>query len=312
MTDHYAVDDEHALHLARQIIRNLNMPSTNSYNERLRRTSKTSIALKNDEDCDLNGIEEPLFDPKEIYGIVESNLTKTYDVREVIARIVDGSRFDEFKRLYGDTLVCGFSRLYGQTVGILGNNGVILPESALKGAHFIQLCCQRQIPLVFLQNITGFMVGSHAEANGIAKNGAKMVTAVACANVPKITVLIGGSYGAGNYGMCGRAYSPRFLFMWPNSRISVMGGSQAAGVLAQIAEDQHRRAKKEWNEAKANEIKQPIVEQFEREGSPYYSTARLWDDGIIDPADTRKVLALSLRAAMNNPGGDTKFGIFRM
>lgn len=214
--------------------------------------------------------------------------------------------------MYGETLVCGYARLYGKLVGVIGNNGVLFSESALKGAHFIQLCAQREIPLIFLQNITGFMVGRDAEANGIAKNGAKMVTAVACANVPKLTVIIGGSYGAGNYGMCGRAYSPRFMYMWPNSRISVMGGSQAAGVMAQITEEQHKRSGKTWTAEQSENLKKPIVELFEKEGSPYFSTARLWDDGIIDPADTRKVLGLSLAASLHNKGEKTKFGVFRM
>ncbi|KAH8272869.1 hypothetical protein KR018_006159 [Drosophila ironensis] len=308
VTDHYAVDDEHALHLARQIVSNLNLPATNSYNDRLLHSSQLNFK-------DVGApaaVEEPRYDPRELYGIVGPNLTKSFDVRDVIARIVDGSRFTEFKKLYGETLVCGFARLYGHTVGIVGNNGVLFSESALKGAHFIQLCAQRKIPLVFLQNITGFMVGRDAEANGIAKNGAKMVTAVACANVPKFTVIIGGSYGAGNYGMCGRAYSPRFLYMWPNSRISVMGGTQAANVLAQITQDQRKRAGKEFTEQEAQKLKAPIVEMFEAEGSPYYSTARLWDDGIIDPANTRQVLGLSLQAALNNASKDTKFGVFRM
>lgn len=299
VTDHLAVDDEHAINVARDIISNLNRRSSNKF------------GCSNTDETVLD-IDEPLYDPKELYGIVENNLTKTYDVREVIARIVDGSRFNEFKKLYGDTLVCGYANIYGQKVGIIGNNGVLLSESALKGAHFIELCCQRKIPLVFLQNITGFMVGSHSEATGIAKNGAKMVMAVACAQVPKVTIIIGGSYGAGNYGMCGRAYSPRFLFTWPNSRISVMGGSQAANVLAQIAEEQNNRAGKAWSNEQAQKIKEPIEKQFETEGSPYYSTARMWDDGIIDPADTRKVLALSLHVAMNNAENDTKFGVFRM
>ncbi|KAH8304205.1 probable methylcrotonoyl-CoA carboxylase beta chain, mitochondrial [Drosophila kikkawai] len=308
VTDHYAVDDEHALYLARQIVSNLNLPSTNAYNDQLVHSSQSNFR---DASPPL-AVEEPRYDPRELYGIVGPNLTKSFDVREVIARIVDGSRFTEFKKLYGETLVCGFAKLYGHTVGIVGNNGVLFSESALKGAHFIQLCAQRKIPLVFLQNITGFMVGRDAEANGIAKNGAKMVTAVACANVPKFTVIIGGSYGAGNYGMCGRAYSPRFLYMWPNSRISVMGGVQAANVLAQITQDQRKRAGKEFSEAEAQKLKAPIVEMFEAEGSPYYSTARLWDDGIIDPANTRQVLGLSLKAALNNGGQDTKFGVFRM
>lgn len=307
VTDHYAIDDEHAIHLAREVIGNLNSKPVNSFGR------SSAAALVDDFPATApHEVEEPLYDPKELYGLVESNLTKTYDVREVIARVVDGSRFNEFKKLYGDTLVCGYARICGQMVGIIGNNGVLLSESALKGAHFIELCSQRKIPLVFLQNITGFMVGSQAEANGIAKNGAKMVMAVACAKVPKITVIIGGSYGAGNYGMCGRAYSPRFLYMWPNSKISVMGGSQAANVLAQIAEEQSKRVGKVWTDEQANKIKEPITKQFDDEGSPYYSTARLWDDGIIDPADTRKVLALSLRVAMNNADEETKFGVFRM
>ncbi|XP_062132766.1 probable methylcrotonoyl-CoA carboxylase beta chain, mitochondrial [Drosophila sulfurigaster albostrigata] len=309
VTDHYALDDEHALYLARQVVSNLNLPATNNYNDQLLQSSQQNFRIATSSE---SAVEEPVYDPRELYGIVGPNLTKSFDVREVIARIVDGSRFTEFKKLYGETLVCGFAKLYGRTVGIVGNNGVLFSESALKGAHFIQLCAQRKIPLVFLQNITGFMVGRDAEANGIAKNGAKMVTAVACANVPKFTVIIGGSYGAGNYGMCGRAYSPRFLYMWPNSRISVMGGTQAANVLAQITEDQRKRAGKEFTEAEAQKIKTPIVEMFEKEGSPYYSTARLWDDGIIDPANTRQVLGLSLKAALNNAGHDTKFGVFRM
>ncbi|GFY55469.1 methylcrotonoyl-CoA carboxylase beta chain, mitochondrial [Trichonephila inaurata madagascariensis] len=230
----------------------------------------------------------------------------------VIARIVDGSQFDEFKALYGDTLVTGFGRLYGYPVGIIGNNGVLFSESALKGTHFIELCCRRKIPLIFLQNITGFMVGREAEAGGIAKHGAKMVTAVACAKVPKFTVIIGGSYGAGNYGMCGRSYSPRFLYLWPNARVSVMGGEQAANVLAQITKDQRKREGKPWSEEEEKALKQPIIERFEEEGHPYYSSARLWDDGIIDPADTRRILGLSLSAALNSPIQDTEFGVFRM
>lgn len=312
VTDHYAHDDEHALYLARQIISNLNLESSNSYNENLSLTSNPSIYNPNSVVNNLNDIEEPKYDASEIYGIVGSNLTKTFDVREIIARIFDGSRFSEFKKYYGESLICGFTRLYGNLVGVVGNNGVLFSESALKGAHFIQLCAQRNIPLVFLQNITGFMVGRDAEANGIAKNGAKMVTAVSCANVPKLTVIIGGSYGAGNYGMCGRAYSPRFLYMWPNSRISVMGGSQAAGVLAQIAEEQAKRTGKPWTQEQSDKIKKPLIQQFESEGSPYYSTARLWDDGIIDPADTRRVLGLSLAASLRNPGNGSKFGVFRM
>lgn len=303
MTDHYALDDEHALHLTRKIVSNLNLSASREFSE----LSVTTKAFEH-----TASIESPLYDPTELYGIVGTSLLKSFDVREVIARIFDGSRFDEFKRMYGETIVCGFARLHGKLVGVVGNNGVLFSESALKGAHFIELCAQRGIPLIFLQNITGFMVGREAESQGIAKNGAKMVNAVACANVPKLTVIIGGSYGAGNYGMCGRAYSPRFLYMWPNSKISVMGGGQAAGVLAQIAEDQAKRAGKEWSEERANKIKKPIVEQFEKEGSAYYSTARLWDDGIIDPADTRSVLNLSLDIALNGPVRETKFGVFRM
>ncbi|NXX97191.1 MCCB carboxylase, partial [Centropus bengalensis] len=256
--------------------------------------------------------EEPLFPADEIYGIVGDRLQRNFDVKEVIARIVDGSKFDEFKALYGDTLITGFARIFGYPVGIIGNNGVLFSESAKKGTHFIQLCCQRNIPLVFLQNITGFMVGREYEAGGIAKDGAKMVTAVACANVPKITVIIGGSYGAGNYGMCGRAYSPRFLYMWPNARISVMGGEQAATVLATIAKDQKAREGKQLSEADEAALKEPIIRRFEEEGNPYYSSARLWDDGIIDPADTRLVLGLSLSAALNAPTKKTEFGVFRM
>ncbi|KAG8456456.1 hypothetical protein GDO86_002295 [Hymenochirus boettgeri] len=292
VTDHYALDDTHALHLARKSVRSLN------YQKAL--------------DVTVEKPEDPLFPADELYGIVGSNLKKNVDVREVIARIVDGSRFDEFKALYGDTLITGFARIHGYPVGIIGNNGVLFSESAKKGTHFIQLCCQRNIPLIFLQNITGFMVGREYEAGGIAKDGAKMVTAVACANVPKITVIIGGSYGAGNYGMCGRAYSPRFLYMWPNARISVMGGEQAATVLATIAKDQKAREGKKFSEEEEAALKEPIIKRFEEEGNPYYSSARLWDDGIIDPVDTRLVLGLSLSAAFNAPTQKTQFGVFRM
>lgn len=292
VTDHYALDDRHALYLVRRIVKNLNYKKT------------IPVAVEE--------VEEPVYSPDELYGIVPPSFETSYDVREVIARVVDGSKFDEFKQLYGETLVCGFSHLYGYPVGILANNGVLYSESAVKATHFIELCCQRHIPLIFLQNITGFMVGSKAEAGGIAKHGAKMVTAVACAQVPKITVIIGGSFGAGNYGMCGRAYGPRFLYMWPNSRISVMGGQQAALVLATIQEDQHRREKKPFTDKDKERIMNPIIEKFEREGRPFYSSARLWDDGVIDPADTRKVLGLSLSAAFNAPIPDTQFGVFRM
>lgn len=292
VTDYYALDDNHALHLTRKIVRSLN------YQKKL--------------DVTIEPSEDPLFPADELYGIVGANLKRNFDVREVIARIVDGSRFSEFKALYGDTLVTGFARIFGYPIGIIGNNGVLFSESAKKGAHFIQLCCQRKIPLLFLQNITGFMVGKDYEAEGIAKDGAKMVTAVACAKVPKITVIIGGSYGAGNYGMCGRAYSPRFLYIWPNARVSVMGGEQAANVLATIAKDQRAREGKQFSSAEEAALKEPIIKRFEEEGNPYYSSARLWDDGIIDPADTRLVLGLSISAALNAPIQKTDFGIFRI
>ena len=233
-------------------------------------------------------------------------------MREIIARIVDSSEFDEFKALYGETLICGFARLYGYPIGIVANNGILFGESAQKGAHFVELCAQRKIPLVFLQNINGFMVGKQYEADGIAKHGAKMVTAVACAKVPKLTVLIGGSFGAGNYGMCGRAYDPRFMFMWPNARISVMGGEQAAGVLAQIKRDQKTARSETWSDEEEAAFKQPILETYEKQGHPYYASARLWDDGVIDPIDTRRVLGLALSASLNKPIEDTRFGVFRM
>uniref|UniRef100_A0A0N5BMD1 Probable methylcrotonoyl-CoA carboxylase beta chain, mitochondrial n=1 Tax=Strongyloides papillosus TaxID=174720 RepID=A0A0N5BMD1_STREA len=292
VTDYYAYNDEHALTMARNIVAGL--PEQNS-----------SIKISEE-------VEEPLYPSDELYGIVGTNLKKTYDVRQVIARIVDGSRFDEFKKMFGDTLVTGFARIFGVPVGIIGNNGVLFSESAQKGSHFIQLCCQRKIPLLFLQNITGFMVGREAEASGIAKHGAKMVTAVACANVPKITVVIGGSYGAGNYGMCGRAYSPRFMYMWPNSRISVMGGEQAANVLAQIQRDRAESTGSPWTEEMENKLKQPIIETFEKEGHPYFSSGHLWDDGIIDPKDTRKVVGMALKVSLNAPIPEPRFGVFRM
>jgi len=293
VTDHYAIDDDHALHMARRVVGNLNYAKVPSC------TISPSVA-------------PPLHDPEELYGIVGDDLKKTFDVREVIARIVDGSVFDEFKAKFGDTIVTGFARLYGYPVGIIGNNGVLFAESAQKATHFVELCCQRKIPLLFLQNITGFMVGRDAEAGGIAKHGAKLVTAVACANVPKLTLLIGGSYGAGNYGMCGRAYGPRFLYMWPNSRISVMGGEQAASVLATVQAEQRRREGKEWTPEEEKALKDPIIQRFEAEGSPYFSSARIWDDGVIDPVDSRRVLGLSLSAALNAPVEETKFGVFRM
>ncbi|XP_012270185.1 methylcrotonoyl-CoA carboxylase beta chain, mitochondrial [Orussus abietinus] len=293
VTDHFAVDDAHALHLARAAIKSLNSEST--YNVKF----------------DSN-YEPPLHNVDEIYGIVGGNLKRPYDVKEVISRIVDGSRFHEFKAKYGETLITGFAKIHGYPVGIIANNGVLFSESALKGAHFVQLCAQRKTPLIFLQNITGFMVGRDAESGGIAKNGAKMVTAVACAAVPKITVVIGGSYGAGNYGMCGRAYSPRFMYCWPNARISVMGGEQAAGVLAQITKEKRIKEGREWSQKEEKNLKEPLVKKFEKEGSPFYSSARLWDDGVIDPVDTRTVLGLSLAATLNAPIPDSKFGIFRM
>ncbi|CAK9301035.1 unnamed protein product [Gordionus sp. m RMFG-2023] len=296
--DYYAENDFHALSLCKDIVKDLNY-----------QTDKGLAQMK------IQDYEEPLYDPEEIYGIVGSNLKRAYDVRELIMRIVDGSEFREFKALYGDTIVTGYSKIHGIQVGIIGNNGVLFSESALKATHFIQLCCQRKIPLIFLQNITGFMVGQRAESEGIAKHGAKMVNAVACATVPKITCIVGGSYGAGNYGMCGRAFNPRFLFSWPNSRISVMGGEQAANVLEQIAADKVARneGRKALSAEESGKIKNPILEQFEFEGSPYYSTARLWDDGIIDPLDTRKVLALSLSVCLNAPiEHHVKYGIFRM
>ncbi len=292
VTDHMARDDLHALQLARRAIRNLN------------RVKKIDI--------DLRTPVEPLYDPAQLAGIAPVDLRKPFDVREIIARIVDGSEFDEFKKLYGETLVTGFARIHGYPVGIVANNGILFSESALKGAHFIELCAKRKIPLVFLQNIAGFMVGKKYEQGGIAKDGAKMVTAVACANVPKFTVVIGGSFGAGNYSMCGRAYSPRFLWLWPNSRISVMGGEQAANVLATVRADGMKARGKKWTAKDSDAFKAPILEQYEHQGHPYYASARLWDDGIIDPTQTRTVLGLGLSAALNAPIEETAFGIFRM
>ena len=291
VADHYARDDSHALALARRIVANLN------------RVKRPAI--------DLGPPRDPLGDPAEIYGVVPADPRKPYDVREIVARVVDGSEFDEFKQLYGTTLVCGFARIFGYPVGIVANNGILFSESALKGTHFIQLCAQRGIPLVFLQNITGFIVGRKYEAGGIAKDGAKMVTAVACAAVPKFTVLIGGSFGAGNYAMCGRAFAPRFLWTWPNARISVMGGEQAANVLAQVKRDGLEGRGESWSEADEEAFKAPIRTQYETQGHPYYATARLWDDGIIDPVDTRMVLGLGISAALNAPIERTVFGVFR-
>jgi len=292
VVDHYAQNDAHALGIARRIVGNLN-------------GSKPARP-------DLRAPVDPAFDPAELYGIVPQDLRQPYDVREVIARTVDGSTFDEFKALYGTTLVCGFARIWGHPVGIIANNGILFSESALKGAHFIELCCQRGVPLVFLQNISGFMVGKKYEAGGIARDGAKLVTAVSCAKVPKFTVIIGGSFGAGNYGMCGRAFGPRFLWMWPNARISVMGGEQAASVLATVRRDNLEAAGKAWSAAEEDAFKKPIRDQYETQGHPYYASARLWDDGIIDPAETRNVLGLGLSAAANAPIEETRFGVFRM
>jgi len=292
VADYYAQNDAHALTMARQIISNINPQLPKSFATR--------------------EPQSPLYPMEEIYGVVPADSRKPFDVREIIARIVDGSEFDEFKPLYGTTLVCGFAHLYGHLVGIIGNNGILFSDSALKGTHFIELCCQRNIPLIFLQNIMGFMVGRKYEAEGIAKHGAKMVTAVSCASVPKLTVIIGGSYGAGNYGMCGRAFNPRFLWMWPNARISVMGGEQAASVLAQVKRDSLEIKNQPWSADEEEKFKQPIRELYERQGHPYYSSARLWDDGIIDPAQTRQVLGLGLTAALQGPQKETHFGIFRM
>jgi 3-methylcrotonyl-CoA carboxylase beta subunit len=292
VTDHMANDDGHALAIVRRIVGHLNQ------------VKRHDLALADP--------REPHYDPAEIHGIVPTDPRKPYDVREVIARLVDGSELDEFKALYGDTLVCGFARIMGYPVGIVANNGILFSESALKGAHFIELCCQRGVPLVFLQNIAGFMVGRKYEAGGIAKDGAKMVTAVACANVPKFTVIIGGSFGAGNYGMCGRAFGPRLLWMWPNARISVMGGAQAASVLATVKRGGLAARGETWTQGEEAAFKAPILEQYEREGHPYYASARLWDDGIIDPLDTRMVLGLGISAALNAPIEPTRFGVFRM
>jgi 3-methylcrotonyl-CoA carboxylase beta subunit len=292
VADHLAENDAHALYVARRIVANFNRgkPST----------------------VQIEASEEPLYDPEEIYGIIPQDTRKPYDVHEIIARVVDGSRLDEFKARYGNTLVCGFARLYGMPVGVVANNGILFGESAQKGAHFIELCSQRGVPLVFLQNINGFMVGRKYENEGIAKHGAKMVTAVATTQVPKITMLIGGSFGAGNYGMCGRAYSPRFLWMWPNARISVMGGEQAAGVLATVKRDGIEAKGGQWSAGEEEAFRQPIREQYEAQGHPYYATARMWDDGVVDPAQTRRVLGLSLAATLNAPILPTRFGVFRM
>jgi 3-methylcrotonyl-CoA carboxylase beta subunit len=292
VVDHLAESDAHALGIARRVIAGLNA------------AGPRAVATREP--------EEPLYPAEELYGIIPADPRKPFDVREVIARVVDASAFDEWKARYGTTLITGFARIWGVPVGIVANNGILFSESALKGTHFIELCCQRNIPLVFLQNITGFMVGRKYENEGIAKHGAKMVTAVACAQVPKLTVIIGGSFGAGNYGMCGRAYGPRFLWMWPNARISVMGGEQAANVLARVRRDALEAQGQEWSAADEAAFTAPIRAQYERQGHPYYATARLWDDGVIDPAETRRVLALGLTATLNAPIAPTRFGIFRM
>ncbi|MDH3762312.1 MAG: methylcrotonoyl-CoA carboxylase [Gammaproteobacteria bacterium] len=292
VVDHYAHNDEHALSMARDIVANLN------------RSKQPAVVLRD--------VIEPRYPIEDLYGIVPTSLRKPFDIREVIARLVDDSEFDEFKQLYGTTLICGFAHLYGIPVGIVANNGILFSESALKGAHFVELCAKRKIPLLFLQNITGFMVGQKYEHGGIARDGAKMVTAVACARVPKLTLVVGGSFGAGNYAMCGRAYGGRFLWMWPNARISVMGGDQAATVLAQVKRDGLEARGESWSEDDENSFKDPVRAQYEHQGHPYYASARLWDDGIIDPADSRRVLGLGLSAALNAPVEETEFGIFRM
>ena len=292
VADHYAENDEHALALARRCVANLNWRKLGQLQTREPRA--------------------PLYPTDELYGVIPAQSKQPYDVRDVIARLVDGSEFDEFKALFGTTLVCGFAHLHGYPIAILANNGILFSEAAQKGAHFIELACQRGIPLLFLQNITGFMVGQKYEQGGIAKHGAKLVTAVACARVPKFTVIIGGSFGAGNYGMCGRAYDPRFLWMWPNARIAVMGGEQAAGVLAQVKQEQSERAGNRLSEHEMEAIRQPIRDQYERQGHPWYSSARLWDDGVIDPAQTRDVLGLAISASLNAPIEPTTFGVFRM
>jgi 3-methylcrotonyl-CoA carboxylase beta subunit len=292
VVDHLALNDTHALALAREAVSRLNI------------RKQVSLAMQ--------APQAPRYTAEELYGVIPTDTRKPFDVREIIARIVDDSAFHEFKSKYGTTLVCGFAHIDGMPVGIIANNGILFSESALKGTHFIELCCQRKIPLVFLQNITGFMVGRKYENEGIARNGAKMVTAVSTAQVPKFTIIIGGSFGAGNYGMCGRAFAPRFLWMWPNARISVMGGEQAASVLATVKRDGIESKGGAWSAEEEASFKAPLLAQYEHQGHPYYATARLWDDGVIDPADTRRVLALGLSASLNAPIPETKFGVFRM
>lgn len=299
VSDYFAQDELHGLAIGRNIIKNFHMAG--------------KLGIVNELQNIIPEFKEPVYDVKELRSIAPADHKQSFDIRSVIARIVDGSEFDEFKKLYGTTLVTGFARIFGQPVGIIGNNGILFNESALKGAHFIEICTQRNIPLVFLQNITGFMVGSRSEANGIAKSGAKMVMAVSCAKVPKITIIVGGSFGAGNYAMCGRAYSPNFMFLWPNARISVMGGGQAAGVLSQIERGNKKKQGIQWPKEEEEAFKAKVVEAYEKEGSSYYSTARLWDDGIIDPADTRKIIGLCISATTTNHAPeDTKYGVFRM
>ncbi|KAL5541076.1 hypothetical protein UlMin_043362 [Ulmus minor] len=298
VSDYFAQDERHGLALGRDIVKNLHMAGQGGLPRGLQNAHSE--------------YEEPLYDVRELRSIAPTDHKQQFDIRSVIARIVDGSEFEEFKKLYGTTLVTGFARIFGQPVGIIGNNGILFNESALKGAHFIELCTQRNIPLVFLQNITGFMVGSRSEAGGIAKSGAKMVMAVACAKVPKVTIIVGGSFGAGNYAMCGRAYSPNFMFLWPNARISVMGGAQAAGVLTQIERSNKKKQGIQWDKEEEERFKAKVVEAYEKEGNSYYSTARLWDDGIIDPADTRKIIGLCFSASLNRAPEETKFGVFRM
>lgn len=292
VTDHYAVNDAHALAMARNIVANLN------------RIKPPSL--------ECTAPVAPAFDPEELYGVLPRDVRQPYDVRELIARMVDGSEFDEFKKLYGQTLVCGFARIMGYPVGIVANNGILFSESSKKGAHFIELCSQRNVPLLFLQNISGFMVGRKYESGGIAKDGAKLVTAVATTKVPKFTMVVGGSYGAGNYGMCGRSYSPRFLWMWPSARLALMGSEQAAGVLATVTRANYERQGKEWSAEEEATFKQPIIDQFEEQSDPYFATSRLWDDGIVDPVDSRMTMGLALSAAINKPLEETSFGVFRM
>lgn len=300
VADYQAENDQHALAIARKILSTIPLSSTSVTSH----ASSLASHAKND-------FLEPRYPAEELYSIIPADPRQPFDIKDIIARIVDDSDFSEFKALFGTTLICGFAKIYGQQVGIIANNGILFSDSALKGTHFIQLCCQRNIPLLFLQNINGFMVGSKYESEGIAKHGAKMVTAVACANVPKITIIIGGSYGAGNYAMCGRAYNPEFMWMWPNARVSVMGSEQAANVLAQVIRDKKQLQNQPWSAEEETAFKQPILEQYEQQGHPYYASARLWDDGIIDPKDTRRVIGLSLAACQQSTQG-TQYGIFRM